>query len=171
MTAATVTVPHAGEGTHTLVVAIEVDDLELARTDLIDDVLEQVRGLTEPLLTERRDQALHGLVEHVLELHQVDLEAIRAKTRDVDAVRARRHLCAELRRAGWSFPQIGRFVQRDHSTVMHAIAQHEQAQRGEQGNRWCEDCGQDALGGGRWCLPCFQKHARRRRDTPRKDTA
>jgi chromosomal replication initiation ATPase DnaA len=37
------------------------------------------------------------------------------------AVAARRDAYAALRAAGYSYPEIGRFCGRDHSTVMHAL--------------------------------------------------
>jgi len=40
--------------------------------------------------------------------------------RRADCERAWRYW-AELRAAGWSYPQIGRHVGRDHSTIIHAV--------------------------------------------------
>lgn len=160
----TVTVPDAGPGTHTLLVAIEVEDHDLARADLLDDVLERVRAVTEPVLAGRRDQAVDHLVRDVLDQHQVDLDQLRAKSRQVRIVRARRHLAWVLREAGWSFPRIGKFLDRDHSTVMHAVRQYEQLQRrDETDNDACEVCGAEPVGGGRWCLEHFHEHVERRR--------
>jgi hypothetical protein len=165
MTAATVTVPHAGPGTHTLLVAIEVDDRDLARPDLLDDVLTRVRELATPVLAERHDQAVDHLIRDVLDQHQVDLDQVRAKSREVRIVRARRHVCWVLRQAGWSFPRIGQFIERDHTTVMHAIRSYDGVQ-----NESCEECGADPLGGGRWCLEHYQEYVdkRRRQDGRRR---
>ena len=35
--------------------------------------------------------------------------------------RARFAICKALRMRGWSYAQIGRFLKRDHSTVIHAV--------------------------------------------------
>lgn len=35
--------------------------------------------------------------------------------------RARQWVMAELRAAGWSLPRIGRFLGRDHTTVLHGL--------------------------------------------------
>lgn len=43
------------------------------------------------------------------------------KGRRQDAVDARLEAYIALREAGYSYPEIGRFVGRDHSTVMHAL--------------------------------------------------
>jgi chromosomal replication initiation ATPase DnaA len=40
-----------------------------------------------------------------------------------NALEARRELYAELRSRGWSYPEIGRFCGRDHTTVLYALRQ------------------------------------------------
>ena len=42
---------------------------------------------------------------------------------------ARSDLYARLRAQGWSYPQIGRYVNRDHTTVMNALHAKKQSRR------------------------------------------
>lgn len=49
-------------------------------------------------------------------------EAIRGPSRTKHIVAARHAVFAELRLAGWSFPAIGAHLNRDHTTVMAALA-------------------------------------------------
>ena len=52
------------------------------------------------------------------------LDDIRYLCRDPLYVHARQHLYAALREAGYSYPRIGKFLCRDHKTVMHGIRAH-----------------------------------------------
>lgn len=161
MSAVTIRDTHDRPGIHTVLVAIEVDEHELSRPDLLDDVLAQARDVVSPVLRDRLDQALTGEVGQVLQRHQVDLEQLRARSRAVHLTRARQELCWVLHRGGWSLKRIGRLLDRDHSTVLHAVRQWDQ-QRREVRYDACEVCGATPMGGGRWCLRHFQEHAEER---------
>lgn len=59
----------------------------------------------------------------------VSADDICAPTRGSDqVVLARQALMAALRHRGLSYPQIGRLIGRDHTTVMHGIRVHQQRQ-------------------------------------------
>ena len=54
--------------------------------------------------------------------HGVSLSQIRSKTRKVPVVKARHDLCCRLRgELKISYPNIGRIINRDHSTVYIAV--------------------------------------------------
>lgn len=42
-----------------------------------------------------------------------------------EVIQARFALCAALRMRGWSYPRIGAFMRRDHTTIMHAVKRAE----------------------------------------------
>ena len=54
--------------------------------------------------------------------HAVPVAALIGKSRAAPVVEARRSAYVDLRAAGYSLNEIGRFVGRDHSTVLHALA-------------------------------------------------
>lgn len=56
----------------------------------------------------------------------VTTAALRSEDKTRPVMRARWALCWLLRNSGISYPAIGQLVERDHSTVMHAIKKAEQ---------------------------------------------
>ena len=48
-------------------------------------------------------------------------ERVRGPKRDVELVAVRRRIIHRLRVAGYSLPEIGRTINRDHTTVMHHL--------------------------------------------------
>lgn len=67
-------------------------------------VLEQ-RGLLE-------------VIDAIAAAHHVSRDEILSRSRVQSVVAGRRSLCVALRERGMSYPEIGRLVGRDHSTVM-----------------------------------------------------
>ena len=66
----------------------------------------------------------HGLAELVvLVCNQVgrSLRSIRADGQHRDGARIRRQIALEARWQGYSYPAIGRALNRDHSTIMHLV--------------------------------------------------
>ena len=53
----------------------------------------------------------------------VPVAAVKGRDLHADVCRARKQVYAVLRAAGWSLPQIGRFVGRDHTTVRSGAVQ------------------------------------------------
>lgn len=62
-----------------------------------------------------------ALAVNVAETHGLDLEEMLSTSRRAECVDARLEIYRELRKAGWSYPRIGKFVGRDHTTIMHAL--------------------------------------------------
>lgn len=155
----TVQLPHAGAGTQTLCVAIEVPDELLTDPTLPDQVLFRVAELIEPILGRRRAAATG---DDLLRRRGVTLDQLRARDRDPDLSRTRQDLALLLRRNGWTLTAIGKLLHRDHTTVLHAIRR---AEAREGGPATCAhpQCDLEALGGGRHCLKHFQEHAATRR--------
>lgn len=58
-------------------------------------------------------------------IYGVDPEAIVGRSRSATVVRARVCAYRMLRRLGWSFPEIGRLVNRDHSSVLQTLKHHD----------------------------------------------
>lgn len=157
-TTTSIAVPHRGRGTHTLVVAVEIDDTRLADPSLDGDLVAHIAELIRPVLAERRgaNDALQ-----LLDDRQVTLAELRAYDRDPHVTATRQDVAQLLRQAGWTLPDIGRLLHRDHTTVLAMLRR--QAERAPTPSATCEDCDQPSMpGGGRWCLTCFQRQAARR---------
>jgi chromosomal replication initiation ATPase DnaA len=60
-------------------------------------------------------------VEAWLARQQLSLEDLRGPSRKPEVVEARRLAIRFLRRHGFSFPQIGRYLNRDNSTVQYHV--------------------------------------------------
>lgn len=118
-----VTIPHAGQGTHSLVFAVEVDDSSLAFDDgLVNLLCERFRAEAQRVIDYHRNGQQLELFLHDCRFSLADL---RAYDRRAGVSAARNELMWRLRQAGWSFPRIGRLLHRDHSTVMHGCRVYE----------------------------------------------
>lgn len=53
--------------------------------------------------------------------HGFTLSALRSDSRKRSLFRCRQSIATQAREEGFSFPQIGRALNRDHSTVVHAV--------------------------------------------------
>lgn len=58
-------------------------------------------------------------------LFKVPVEDLMSPKRDQRIVEARFALYAALRMRGWTYPRIGRFLGRDHATVMYGVQRAE----------------------------------------------
>ena len=86
---------------------------------------DEAPDLRSPLLAGAPLGRSRGLLEPVLQRHGITWKQVAGKVR-VTAIVAARHECMwVLRHAGMSFPKIGRFMNRDHTTVLHGVRQHE----------------------------------------------
>lgn len=146
-------IPHAGEGTHTLVIALELDDQALSDPGLEQRVLDRVAELIRPVLDERRSGPV---ADAFLATCGVTLDDMRAYDKSREITEIRHELMLLLRRHGWSYPRIGELLHRDHTTVMAGVRKAEQRAR----SRSCEECGEPALAGGRWCAGCLGEYAK-----------
>lgn len=109
-------VPHGGAGTHTLGVAVEVDDAMLDDPGRDDEILERLTDLAREELVEWRARKIVARVIHGL---GVTLDELRMPDRNSEITKLRHELMLRLREAGWSYPRIGWLLARDHTTVMH----------------------------------------------------
>ena len=64
------------------------------------------------------------ILNEVAERHDLAPEAIRGPRRFKRFVIARQEAFAVMHAAGWSYPNIGRFFQRDHTSVLHGVRRH-----------------------------------------------
>jgi chromosomal replication initiator protein len=65
---------------------------------------------------------LERIAERVAERYRVSVKVLRGPSRLKNVAWARQVAMSVARSAGFSFPQIGEFFGRDHSTVMHSCA-------------------------------------------------
>lgn len=64
-------------------------------------------------------QELAELVVAGADLFRVSVRWLRSESRDAELVKCRRWITAQARDRGFSFPLIGRALNRDHSTIMY----------------------------------------------------
>lgn len=67
-----------------------------------------------------RKRKIYEILRDVAQETGVGVRDIRSTSRYPHHVSARWEVMARARRAGWSYPYIGRQLKRDHSTIMHA---------------------------------------------------
>jgi len=146
-----------------IVVTVEVDDDDLIRRDSASAIVGQAASLLTAELDVRADAYAGDEVRTILSRYGLTIADLRAggRRRD-DVTQARQQVSWTLRQAGWSYHKIGRYLHRDHSTIVHAVRQWE-AREVEVVRDDCEVCGDPSLGGGRWCLRHFQQQADRSR--------
>lgn len=75
----------------------------------------------QPLPTLTADQ-LKMAIETWIKAKGYTLDEIRGRDRQADLVAIRRYAARFLRENGFSLPQIGKFLNRDHTTVINLIA-------------------------------------------------
>lgn len=73
------------------------------------------------ILEECRRYGVEGLARMVATESAVPIEIILGRRRTRTVVAARRKLCIALRDAGLSYPEIGRCIGRDHTSVIHLV--------------------------------------------------
>lgn len=154
----TVQLPHAGEGTHTLAIAIEVPDELLTDPTLPEQVLARVAEPIEPVIGRRRAAVS---CDQLLADRGLTLDELRSRDRHRELVEARQDVALALRRDGWTLTAIGKLLHRDHTTVLHSLRRAEAREQsaGCQHDR----CDLEALGGGRFCLRHYQAVVNARR--------
>lgn len=141
-----VTVPHDGAGTHTLLVALPVDDAWLADADQDREIVREVARLARQTLRAHRARML--LVEVCEQLGCTDVE-LRSRRRDPQLTDLRRAAARRMRDAGLSTPVIGAALDRDHTTVLWLLGRT--ARPTDDAELTCEDCDRSTLAGSRWC--------------------
>lgn len=62
-----------------------------------------------------------SIVEQVARRHAIGILELMGSDRSRRLVRPRWHAYSALREAGFSYPVIGKIMNRDHSTVMHGV--------------------------------------------------
>lgn len=82
------------------------------------------------ILTPR--QLARAIIQETADKHGVSVEMLMSQRRDNKTVVARHELYWRMRsQTNWSLPQIGRFLDRDHTSVLHGCRAHEARMRGE----------------------------------------
>jgi len=82
---------------------------------------------------EAQGSPLERIAERVAERFRVPVKALRGPSRVKNVAWARQVAMSVARSAGFSFPQIGAFFGRDHSTVMHSCAKVAERATGDVG--------------------------------------
>lgn len=68
-----------------------------------------------------RDADLRAIIAAVGRCRSVSVDVIRGRSRKVEHVLARVEVCTIARNSGFSLHEIGRAIQKDHSTVIHLL--------------------------------------------------
>ena len=70
---------------------------------------------------------MRRIVQQVAERHRVSVQHVLGQSRERRHSRARAEAMFLIRQTGrFSYPQIGRFFSRDHTSVIHAVRRHEE---------------------------------------------
>ena len=84
------------------------------------------------MLVSTRPESMADIARRVADSHRLSVADIRGPCRERSYAVARQEFCFEARKQlRWSFPQIGRFLNRDHSTVIHAVTAHQDRMNGK----------------------------------------
>lgn len=78
------------------------------------------------------------LIAQVLKKHDTTWELITSQRRDRFLVNARREIVIWLRSQGWSYPQIGRLMNRDHASIMHLASDKRRKRNNLNAKAWHE---------------------------------
>ena len=87
--------------------------------------IEEEADLRAPLLAGAPIGPSRDLVEPVLQRHQLTYKDVAGRDRRGHVVAARHECMWVLRQAGMTLPKIGRFLRRDHTTVLYGVLQHD----------------------------------------------
>lgn len=68
-------------------------------------------------------------VDSILKAFGESYRRMIAQQRDAHIVECRAAIAAYLRNRGWSYPRIGRFMKRDHSSIVHLLEPEKRQQR------------------------------------------
>lgn len=103
-----------------------IERTTLARRRAVLERIETAMQIAKAL-PRNNSQGVRDIMKEVCDLHGISLSDMLGPARFRRIVRARQHamwLCHK--RTRFSFVRLGRFFQRDHSTVMHGIRAHEE---------------------------------------------
>ena len=78
-----------------------------------------------------RMRTFEAVLAEIEAKYQVHRNLLFSTKRERPIVTARNELCWRLRELGWSYPQIGMRIGRDHSTVLHSVKRHMESQQCE----------------------------------------
>lgn len=140
-------IPHAGEGTHTLVIALEVDDRLVADHVRHHEIYARVWELTVDALAKgvttpgpSRPQLATVAIGAVARQHGLLPEELTGRSRARHIIPARQEAMWMVhRRAGLPLTATGDLFDRDHTTVLHGVRRVEQRIReDEQLASWLE---------------------------------
>ena len=84
---------------------------------------EFVGPMSIPRFPETRREFLARAITEAATAHGVAPHRVAGPDRDRPAAQARQDVYLALREAGWTLPEIGRALKRDHTTVLHGIAE------------------------------------------------
>ena len=85
-----------------------------------------LRALPTPTDLEKQTVTMRDVLHAVASRHEMRPAELMGASRHKMVVRARQEAFAEMRRRGRSLAEIGRFFERDHTTVLYGLRKHEQ---------------------------------------------
>lgn len=116
-------IPHAGGDTLTLMVALEILDLQLLDGADDDLIVTEIGRLVRDCLADRRARKVLTWATEDLG-HSLD--ELVGLSKHEPLVHDRHELMLRLREAGWSLPKIGRMLCRHHTTVLDGCRRAEE---------------------------------------------
>ncbi len=82
------------------------------------------------MLVTNHSETMRAVADDVCERWRISLAELKGPGRTMRLIVPRHEFCYEARRLGKSLTQIGRFLNRDHTTVLHGDRAHARRMRG-----------------------------------------
>jgi hypothetical protein len=102
-----------------------VEQKRMEAAIVLEEVAEAVAEADASLRAGIGGETLRDILRNVAAAHGFEPGLLRGQNRTWVVVHARHHFCYEAYHTGrYSMPQIGRVINRDHTTVVHAIRAH-----------------------------------------------
>jgi hypothetical protein len=103
------------------VIIVEPDVLSETKADeLLPGAMAPTDDEIEAIMA-RDDTTWRGGVVAILKAYGENMRRLTSLQRDTHIIDCRRDVAIYLRARGWSFPRIGRFMRRDHSSIIHLL--------------------------------------------------
>ncbi len=105
---------YTGCNDHTLTrIKYLIDQLKVGKEEIIK--YEQV------LCARKKTGAMSGWAEEYMKQNKICLEDLMNKSRVKDVIKIRKDFCKEAYKEGYGASQIGRYLEKDHATIINII--------------------------------------------------
>lgn len=93
---------------------------------------DRTHGKTSEQLKHEMRELVSYIIDAAVDVSQVPRSAITSDMRDKDLILLRHAICVVARKHNCTYPQIGRVLKRDHTSVMHAIEAARKPERADE---------------------------------------